>query len=604
MVFAQPDTLWTRTYGGPEDDECNSIQQTSDGGFILAGFTESFGAGMSDFYVVKTDENGDTLWTRTFGGSEDDVAYAVLETLEGDFLVAGYTESFGAGSKDFYLVKTDESGDTLWTRAFGGTEDDVCYSMIISYYGNYIMAGYTESYGAGQADMYLLDVTQDGNLVWENTYGTSDWDECRSVQQTEDSDYPYILGGRSSAHIYLVRTNGLGLYDEQTIDISDSEDCCNSICPTDDDGFILGGTSPGPYYTIDMLFMKMGDWYNTDWINVYNPFEMADVVGKSVVQTSDGGFIIGGSVESYRWNGLDSWIIKKDASGNQAWFYCNPYYPNYFAAGCNSIIQTGDGGYAFGGYCYYTPSAPHEMYMVKLAPIPEFSVELTYVSGSPVHSGGSPLCFDIFVSNDSGEPQDFDVWLDWGYAGGYLLGQWFNVAWRSYSDFQPGSTINRPGVFWEVPAGLASAGYKLYSYLRVGIYPDHIWHQSYFPWEMLGSDQTAGTEPSVQVGVPNIFGDIEQIRRAQIPMNFALPGAHPNPFNPTTTISYKLPVASYTTLTVFDVQGREVARLVNGWRGAGLHEVTFDASNLASGIYLYRLEAGNYNATGKMAFMK
>jgi hypothetical protein len=101
-----PDTSWTRTYGGPLADDASSFVQTADGGYVLAGYTYSFGAGNEDFWMVKTNGNGDSVWSRSFGGTGFDGAYFVRQTSDSGFAVAGFTESFGSGGRDFYLVKT------------------------------------------------------------------------------------------------------------------------------------------------------------------------------------------------------------------------------------------------------------------------------------------------------------------------------------------------------------------------------------------------------------------------------------------------------------------------------------------------------------------
>ncbi len=124
-VAVEPgDTLWTRTYGGSDLDYGYSVQQTADSGYIIAGTTKSFGAGNYDFYLLKTDPLGDTVWTRTYGGSDLDYGYSAVQTTDGGYAVVGRTKSFGAGNYDVYLVKTDANGDTTWTRTYGGGDRD------------------------------------------------------------------------------------------------------------------------------------------------------------------------------------------------------------------------------------------------------------------------------------------------------------------------------------------------------------------------------------------------------------------------------------------------------------------------------------------------
>jgi len=122
--IARAQTSWWRTYGGTNEDYGNSVQQTSDGGYVIAGPTISFGAGNGDVYLIKTNASGDALWTRTYGGTNDDYSCSVQQTSDDGYIVAGYTMSFGAGGYDVYLIKTNASGDTLWTRTYGGADLD------------------------------------------------------------------------------------------------------------------------------------------------------------------------------------------------------------------------------------------------------------------------------------------------------------------------------------------------------------------------------------------------------------------------------------------------------------------------------------------------
>jgi hypothetical protein len=156
--FAQAsDTLWTKTFGGIDDDRGHSVQQTSDGGYVVAGYTVSFGAGnSSDVWLIKTDASGDTLWTKTFGGSNSDGGYSVQQTSDGGYIVTGGTHSFGAGDYDVWLIKTDASGGTSWTKTFGGDSKDMGHSVQQTAEGGYVVTGYTESFGAGDKDLWLI----------------------------------------------------------------------------------------------------------------------------------------------------------------------------------------------------------------------------------------------------------------------------------------------------------------------------------------------------------------------------------------------------------------------------------------------------------------
>jgi len=212
----QGDTLWTRTYGGGDSDFANSVQQTQDGGYILAGSTTSYGAGYEDCYLVKTNEQGDTLWTRTYGGTGDDRAYSVRQTADGGYVVAGWTRSFGAGPPIYgsmYLVKTNDQGDTLWTRTYGGSQEDIAHSVQLTADGGYVLAGTTYSFGAGWYDFYLVRTDSQGDTLWTRTYGGRDLDEALCVQQSSDGGYvmagitySFGAGTPSFPNMYVVKT--------------------------------------------------------------------------------------------------------------------------------------------------------------------------------------------------------------------------------------------------------------------------------------------------------------------------------------------------------------------------------------------------------------
>ncbi len=239
-----PDTLWTRTYGGEHDDCCYSVIENSNGEYILAGWTRSFGAGGKDVYLLKIDVNGDTVWTMTYGGINDDEGRYVQETSDSGYIIAGCTMLYGEGW-DVYLIRTYADGDTIWTKTYGGANWDVGYSVQETSDGGYIVAGLTESFGARGFDIYLLKVDSLGNTLWTRTHGDVGWDEGYSVQQISDGGY-ILVGAIESLStgdfdIYFSRTypNGYVLWTE--IYGGDEHDVGYSVKETSDGGYIIAG---------------------------------------------------------------------------------------------------------------------------------------------------------------------------------------------------------------------------------------------------------------------------------------------------------------------------------------------------------------------------
>ena len=171
VAFGQaPDTLWTKTFGGSSGDGGYKVQQTTDGGYILLGGTSSFGAGNSDIWLIKTNSYGDTIWTRTFGGSDNDVGWSVIQTDDEGYIIIGTKNPYGINA-DVWLIKTDSFGNTLWTKTYGGNDEDSGNSIQQTSDGGYIITGMTASYGAGNGDVWLLKTDSLGDTLWTHTYG-------------------------------------------------------------------------------------------------------------------------------------------------------------------------------------------------------------------------------------------------------------------------------------------------------------------------------------------------------------------------------------------------------------------------------------------------
>jgi len=190
-----PDTIWTKIYGGDRNDVAYSVQQTDDMGFIIGGYTYSFPAGNWNVYLIKTDSFGNSLWTKTYGGSLAENCRSVRQTFDGGYILSGRTESFGAGGYDAYLVKTDSNGDTLWTRTFGGVLNEYGVEVEQTADSEYVITGRTASFGTyGVMDVYLIKTDANGDTLWTTVVGGPGYDVGRSVIETFP-DSGFIVAG-------------------------------------------------------------------------------------------------------------------------------------------------------------------------------------------------------------------------------------------------------------------------------------------------------------------------------------------------------------------------------------------------------------------------
>lgn len=204
---------WDQKFGGTFSDYAYSVQQTSDGGYILAGSTNPTNTN-DDVYLIKTDASGNLVWTKSYGGGNDDSGQSVQQTSDGGYIVAGWTESFGAGLADVYLIKTDASGNTVWTKTYGGANYDDGRSVWQTSDGGYVIAGSTLSFGAGFSDVYLIKTDTTGNEQWNETFGGAQSDHGYWAQETTDGGY-IIVGdtssyGAGSSDVWLIKIGGGG----------------------------------------------------------------------------------------------------------------------------------------------------------------------------------------------------------------------------------------------------------------------------------------------------------------------------------------------------------------------------------------------------------
>ena len=346
LVWGLPcEANWSSTYGGTASDILRYIQQTTDGGYIAAGYTESFGAGSNDAWLLKLDGSGNVTWQKTYGGTAYDYATSSQQTTDGGYIVSGGTESFGSGSNDIWLLKLDGSGNVAWQKTYGGTALDVFYQAQQTTDGGYIAAGYTTSFGSGSNDIWLLKLDGSGNVTWQKTYGGTASDYATSVQQTADGGYIVAGGTRSFGagdnDIWLLKLDGSGNVTWEKTYGGTEYDIATSVRQTTDGGYIVGGGTISFAAGVEYAWLlKLDGSGNVTWEKTYS--WTANSYASSVQQTTDGGYIVAGFTESFDASNNDAWLLKLDGGGNITW------QKTYGDAGyeyVQSVRQTTDGGY-------------------------------------------------------------------------------------------------------------------------------------------------------------------------------------------------------------------------------------------------------------------
>jgi hypothetical protein len=400
-----PPIEWQRSFGGTNDDRLRSLQQTADGGFILGGFSNSDPAsgangnksssnfGNYDFWVVRTDAGGNKLWDRSFGGSGEDVLFSLQETTDRGFILGGYSTNRAGGNKtsasfggyDFWIVRTDANGNKLWDRSYGGANDDYLRTVKQTTDGGFILGGQSLSAPGGNKtsalfgtnDFWVVRIDANGQSLWDRSYGGASADRLQDLQQTRDGGF--ILGGVSlSGNTTGNKTNvNYGLNDMWLVKIDPDgnilwqrsyggtgNDELLSLEETTDGGFILGGfsfsaasgnktsTHYGNASSSDFWVIRTDARGDKIWETSLGG--TSDDSLRNLHQTFDRGFIIGGASSSgatgtktsATFGPPDYWVVRLSASNSPLW---QMSFGGTGDDGIWSLQQTLDRGFIFGG---------------------------------------------------------------------------------------------------------------------------------------------------------------------------------------------------------------------------------------------------------------
>ena len=358
----------TKLFGGEKSEYGRACQRTADGGYIITGSSYSYGPGGSDIWLIRTDKNGNELWNQSFGGSKNDYGRDVQLTDDGGYIITGYTFSFGSGNHDVWLIKTDANGNRQWDRTFGGQGYEYGESVHQTSDGGYIITG-CDYHGGDDpwSQLYLIKTDDEGYEDWSRTFeGWGDFSWGYSVRETNDGGY-IIVGftesfGSGAKDIWLIKTNNNGNIQWHETFGGSGFERGYSVEQTDDEGYILVGyTDSYGSGEKDVWLIKTDSNGDLTWNREFGGME--EDIGYSVRETSDGGYIISGGTWSYGNGNRDIWVIKTDGTGNQIWART---YGGFSTDYAETICLTDDGGYVVIGTTYSFGAGEYDIMFMKI----------------------------------------------------------------------------------------------------------------------------------------------------------------------------------------------------------------------------------------------
>ena len=394
-----PNIQWQKCFGGTGNESAASIEQTTDGGYIIAGQTNSSNGDVhnmhansfNDYWIVKLNYAGDTIWTKCLGGTGEDIANLIKQTSDGGYIVGGSTDSNDGyvvgnhGNLDCWIIKLNSTGDTVWTKCLGGSASDYTTSIEQTTDGGYIIAVSSASNDGdvagnnGGTDYWIVKLSSTGNILWTKSLGGTGNETATSIKQTTDGGY-IVAGGTTSTNGYVTGNHGgrdywiiklnnigdtiwtkcLGGTADEGLSYSDPD-----IQQTIDGGYILSGYTysnngdvSGNHGAADYWIVKLNSSGSITWQKCFggSDFELAT----SIKQTADGGYVVTGYANSanqdvfgihrrgFYW---DYWVVKLNSTGGIEWQQCLGGFDSDFA---NSIQQAADGNYIIAGSSFST----------------------------------------------------------------------------------------------------------------------------------------------------------------------------------------------------------------------------------------------------------
>lgn len=375
-------TYFQKTYPASLDQEGQDVVATPDGGYLIAGYTNTSVLYDCDVLVIKTDAFGNKVWSKTYGGNKPDFPYHMLPTTDGNYLLIGYSQSYGGGDMDILLIKIDPAGNALWSKTYGGTGNEFGRDITATSDGNYIIAG--SSFVSGQnLNANLIKIDPAGTVIWSKYYGGSGNDFGCAIKQCSDGGY-IMLGqtfsyGVGNGDAYLVKTDAAGdtLW-TKTFGGSQTDEGV-SLTVNSDNGFtFLVRDSSGAGKDIDVRIIRTNSSGSVIWNKLYGGTQKD--TPKMIQPTSDGGYVLAAISRSFGWINPDMWIVKCTSTGDTTW---TRHYGGVNHEHCYTVRELSDGSYiAVGKTDSYGPDTDPILLKINsngtmAVGIPEFAAKST-----------------------------------------------------------------------------------------------------------------------------------------------------------------------------------------------------------------------------------
>ena len=365
---AQAQNTFQKTFGGTQSETGTCIQHTLDGNYIISGYTNSFTAPFRDAYLLKTDTAGNLLWSNTYGGSNDEVCYYVTLVNTGGYVLTGGTNSFGAGENDLYIIRTDAAGNLLWSTIAGGAYDDYGWSAVQTIDHGFLISGFSETCLGGCYQGVLVKTDSVGAILWTKILGGSGEETLNGMDQTSDGGY--IVTGQTSTNSFgssdtwLIKLNAAGDTLWTKFYGSPNEESGAVVRQTADGGYVITGDIHNAFNVHHASLLKTDSLGNLQWAKTFGSPDTSGggEFGWDVHQLYDHGYILVGSTPNFN-NSMQVFVVRTDSAGNMLWSKTyggsqpdDPWYS----------IPAADGGLAILGATQSFGSGQWDVYLLKI----------------------------------------------------------------------------------------------------------------------------------------------------------------------------------------------------------------------------------------------